>query len=74
MLRNKSFTETTFKNADQLIECATWRENRKPKPEYIVKPILNRIPSLAIRPASLLKLKPLKRRKNMGKRNVKIGK
>ena len=41
-------TRCSFANADELIECATCREPLN-RPQYIVRPILRQIPSLAVR-------------------------
>lgn len=43
-----SISECAFADADELIECAVPAKNQ-PKPHYMAKPILRRIPSLAVR-------------------------
>ena len=43
--------EREFKDAKELVQCAQW--TNKDLPEYIVRPILQQIPSLAIRKTRL---------------------
>ena len=55
--------ERGFKDAKELVKCAQWTE--KDLPEYIVRPILQQIPSLAIRKTRMSRDEA----KKLGKKN-----